>query len=67
MVVKGYDTSPPTPREDVEEALRKHFASRGIKLIHAYVPVDFDTLTLCSYAFIYVYEEYEAEALEDVF
>ncbi|WZZ63182.1 hypothetical protein YC2023_063289 [Brassica napus] len=64
MVVKGYDTSPPTPREDVEEALRKHFASRGIKLIHAYVPVDYDTLTLCSYAFIYVYEEYEAEALK---
>ncbi|CAN6888771.1 unnamed protein product [Brassica oleracea] len=62
MVVKGYDTSPPTPREDVEEALRKHFASRGIKLIHAYVY--FDTLTLCSYAFIYVYEEYEAEALK---
>ncbi|KAH0881558.1 hypothetical protein HID58_068952 [Brassica napus] len=28
MVVKGYDTSPHTPREDVEEALRKHFASQ---------------------------------------
>ncbi|XP_056841914.1 uncharacterized protein LOC108861956 [Raphanus sativus] len=64
MVVKGYDTSPPTPREDVEEALRKHFASRGITLIHADVPVDFDTRALCSYGFIYVYEEYEAEALK---
>ncbi|XP_018491456.1 uncharacterized protein LOC108861954 [Raphanus sativus] len=64
MVVKGYDTSPPTHRVDVEEALRKHFASRGIKLIHAYVPVDYETLTLCSYGFIYVYEEYEAEALK---
>ena len=60
MVVKGYDTSPPTPpkevvveamikhlgydtftptpREVVEEALRKHFASRGITLIHVAVP-----------------------------
>ncbi|KAL0900366.1 hypothetical protein Bca101_084327 [Brassica carinata] len=63
MVVKGYDTSPHT-RGDVEEALRKHLASRGIKLIHAYVPVDYGTRTLCSRAFIYVYEEYEAEALK---
>ncbi|KAJ0237130.1 hypothetical protein HA466_0250410 [Hirschfeldia incana] len=63
MVVKGYDTSPPTPREDVEEALRTHFASRGIYLIHADVPVDYETRALCSHAFIYVYEEYEAEAL----
>ena len=39
MVVEGYDTSP--PREDVEEALKKHFASRGINLMHVSVPVDY--------------------------
>ncbi|CAH8356634.1 unnamed protein product [Eruca vesicaria subsp. sativa] len=64
MVVKGYDTSP--PREDVEESLRKHFASRGIKLIHVSVPVDFHGRILCcrSHALIYVNEECEAEALK---
>ncbi|CAH8290873.1 unnamed protein product [Eruca vesicaria subsp. sativa] len=65
MVVKGYDTSP--PREDVEEALRKHFASRGIKLIHVSVPVDYyDSRIPCcrSHALIYVNEECEAEALK---
>ncbi|CAH8291113.1 unnamed protein product [Eruca vesicaria subsp. sativa] len=62
MVVKGYDTSP--PREDVEEALRQHFASRGIKLIHVSVFEDYDTLVLCRCALIYVNEECEAEALK---
>ncbi|KAH0931391.1 hypothetical protein HID58_008508 [Brassica napus] len=39
MVVEGYDTSP--RREDVEEALKKHFVSRRIKLMHVSVPVDY--------------------------
>ncbi|CAH8290993.1 unnamed protein product [Eruca vesicaria subsp. sativa] len=63
MVVKGYDTSP--PREDAEEALRQHFASRGIKLIHVSVSEDYyDSRILCSYGLIYVNEECEAEALK---
>ncbi|CAF1946132.1 hypothetical protein HID58_073962 [Brassica napus] len=85
MVVKGYDTSPPTPpkevvveamikhlgydtftptpREVVEEALRKHFASRGITLIHVAVPEE-NSHILCSHGLIYVNEECEAEALK---
>ncbi|KAJ4874389.1 RNA-binding (RRM/RBD/RNP motifs) family protein [Raphanus sativus] len=64
MSVEGYDTS--SPREDVEEALRKHFASREIKLIHASAPqVDDDRLTiLCRYALIYLNEEDEEKALK---
>ncbi|XP_018455010.1 uncharacterized protein LOC108826135 [Raphanus sativus] len=64
MVVEGYDTSP--PRKDVEEALKQHFASHGIKLMHASVPVD---CKFCKFfsrrrALIYVNGECEAEALK---
>ena len=64
MVVTGYDTSP--PRVDVEDALRNHFASHGIKLIHVSVPRDFK---FCKYfnrrrALIYVNGDCEAEALK---
>ncbi|KAJ4896847.1 RNA-binding (RRM/RBD/RNP motifs) family protein [Raphanus sativus] len=64
IAVEGYDTTS-HPRVDVEEALRKHFASRGIKLIHASAPeIDIDFTILCRYALIYVNEEDEAEALK---
>ena len=36
-MVEGYDTS--LPREDVEKALRNHFASCG-NIIHVYVPIN---------------------------
>ncbi|CAG7886658.1 unnamed protein product, partial [Brassica rapa] len=61
MVVEGYDTSP--PREDVEEALKKHFASRGINLMHVSVPVDYKCRNRRR-ALIYVNGECEAEALK---
>ncbi|CAF2101849.1 hypothetical protein HID58_019634 [Brassica napus] len=61
MVVEGYDTSP--RREDVEEALKKHFASRGIKLMHVSVPVDYKCRNRRR-ALIYVNGECEAEALK---
>ncbi|CAH8339346.1 unnamed protein product [Eruca vesicaria subsp. sativa] len=64
MVVTGYDTSPPLNDSVVEMALKKHFASFGIKLIHASVPVDMHSLILCSHALIYVYEEFEADVLK---
>ncbi|KAJ0236418.1 hypothetical protein HA466_0257240 [Hirschfeldia incana] len=64
MVVTGYDTSP--PREDVEDALRKHFASHGIKLIHVSVLVDCKFCKFVSRrrALIYVNGDCEAEALK---
>ncbi|KAG2259949.1 hypothetical protein Bca52824_079243 [Brassica carinata] len=53
------------PREGVEEALRKHFASRGIKLIHASAPeVDYRGTILCRFALIYVNEEDGEKALK---
>ncbi|KAG2300929.1 hypothetical protein Bca52824_037401 [Brassica carinata] len=60
------DTTPPQPpREGVEEALRKHFASRGIKLIHASAPeVDYRGTILCRFALIYVNEEDGEKALK---
>lgn len=61
MVVEGYDTSP--PRKDVEEALKQHFASHGIKLIHASVNMD-DNFCSRRCALIYVNGECEAEALK---
>ncbi|KAG5413137.1 hypothetical protein IGI04_000704, partial [Brassica rapa subsp. trilocularis] len=61
MVVEGYDTSP--TREDVEEALKKHFASRGINLMHVSVPVDYKCRNRRR-ALIYVNGECEAEALK---
>uniref|UniRef100_M4F0X2 RRM domain-containing protein n=1 Tax=Brassica campestris TaxID=3711 RepID=M4F0X2_BRACM len=61
MVVEGYDTSP--RREDVEEALKNHFASRGIKLMHVSVPVDYKCRNRRR-ALIYVNGECEAEALK---
>ncbi|WZY80374.1 hypothetical protein YC2023_026758 [Brassica napus] len=61
MVVEGYDTSP--RREDVEEALKKHFASRRIKLMHVSVPVDYKCRNRRR-ALIYVNGECEAEALK---
>ncbi|CAF2119312.1 unnamed protein product [Brassica napus] len=61
MVVEGYDTSP--RREDVEEALKKHFVSRRIKLMHVSVPVDYKCRNRRR-ALIYVNGECEAEALK---
>ncbi|CAH8356689.1 unnamed protein product [Eruca vesicaria subsp. sativa] len=56
---------PPSRREVVEEALRKHFfASFGITLIHVFVPQVDDSDILCSHGLIYVNEECEAEALQ---
>ncbi|KAJ0260926.1 hypothetical protein HA466_0041520 [Hirschfeldia incana] len=57
MVVQGYDASLPT--EVVEEALKKHLTSRGIKLIHVSVPAEY-----CICALIYANRECEAEALK---
>ncbi|KAL0732666.1 hypothetical protein Bca4012_008875 [Brassica carinata] len=63
MSVEGYDTS--SSRDEVEEALRKHFASREIKLIHASAPeVDERRTILCRYALIYLNEEDEEKALK---
>ncbi|KAL0732718.1 hypothetical protein Bca4012_008927 [Brassica carinata] len=63
MVVEGYDGS--TDRTDVEEALIKHFASRGIKLIHVSVPeVDKTHTILCRCGLIYLNEEDEEKALK---
>ncbi|KAG2259819.1 hypothetical protein Bca52824_079113 [Brassica carinata] len=60
IAVKGYDTS--LRREDVDGALREHFASCG-NIIHVHVPIDESSGTLCSYALIYVNEEDEEKAL----
>ncbi|KAG2300928.1 hypothetical protein Bca52824_037400 [Brassica carinata] len=65
IAAEGYDTSQLPPREGVEEALRKHFASRGIKLIHASAPeVDYRGTILCRFALIYVNEEDGEKALK---
>ncbi|CAN6902003.1 unnamed protein product [Brassica oleracea] len=60
IAVEGYDTS--LPREDVDGALREHFASCG-NIIHVYVPIDENSGTLCRYALVYVNEEDEEKAL----
>ncbi|CAN6907761.1 unnamed protein product [Brassica oleracea] len=60
IAVEGYDTS--LPREDVDGALREHFASCG-NIIHVHVPIDENSGTLCRYALIYVNEEDEEKAL----
>ncbi|XP_009117999.2 uncharacterized protein LOC103843052 [Brassica rapa] len=60
IAVEGYDTS--LRREDVDDALREHFASCG-NIIHVYVPIDENSGTLCRYALIYVNEEDEEKAL----
>ena len=44
--MEGYDTS--LPREDVDDALREHFASCG-NIIHVYVPIDENSGTLCRF------------------
>ncbi|KAF3497454.1 hypothetical protein DY000_02057780 [Brassica cretica] len=47
IAVEGYDSS--SRKDVVEEGLRKHFASRGIKLIHAFAhELDFNRTILCS-------------------
>ena len=46
IAVEGYDTS--LPREDVDGALREHFASCG-NIIHVYVPIDENSGTLCRF------------------
>ncbi|KAF3569755.1 hypothetical protein F2Q69_00063430 [Brassica cretica] len=58
--VEGYDTS--LRLEDVDEALRKHFASCG-KIIHVSIPRNSDWTILCQYAFVYFNEEDEEKAL----
>ncbi|KAF3498042.1 hypothetical protein DY000_02057748, partial [Brassica cretica] len=58
--VEGYDTS--LRLEDVDEALRKHFASCG-KIIHVFIPRNSDWTILCQYAFVYFNEEDEEKAL----
>uniref|UniRef100_M4EDP9 RRM domain-containing protein n=1 Tax=Brassica campestris TaxID=3711 RepID=M4EDP9_BRACM len=60
IAVEGYDTS--LPREDVDDALREHFASCG-NIIHVHVPIDESSGALCRYALIYVNEEDEEKAL----
>ncbi|CAF2050998.1 unnamed protein product [Brassica napus] len=60
IAVEGYDTS--LPREDVDDALREHFASCG-NIIHVHVPIDENSGTLCRYALIYVNKEDEEKAL----
>ncbi|CAN7096582.1 unnamed protein product [Brassica rapa subsp. narinosa] len=60
IAVEGYDTS--LPREDVDDALREHFASCG-NIIHVHVPIDESSGTLCRYALIYVNKEDEEKAL----
>ncbi|WZZ83479.1 hypothetical protein YC2023_104051 [Brassica napus] len=60
IAVEGYDTS--LRREDVDGALREHFASCG-NIIHVHVPIDESSGTLCRYALIYVNEEDEEKAL----
>ncbi|KAL0732801.1 hypothetical protein Bca4012_009011 [Brassica carinata] len=58
--VEGYDTS--LGMEDVDEALRKHFASCG-KIIHVSIPRNNEWTVLCKYAFVYFNEEDEEKAL----
>ncbi|CAG7867033.1 unnamed protein product [Brassica rapa] len=58
--VEGYDTS--LRMEDVDDALRKHFASCG-NIIHVYVPRNYEETILCRYAFVYVNEEDVEKAL----
>ncbi|KAJ4903332.1 hypothetical protein Rs2_17283 [Raphanus sativus] len=58
--VEGYDIS--LRIEDVDEALRKHFASCG-KIIHVYIPGNNEWTILCKYAFVYFNEEDEEKAL----
>lgn len=60
IVVEGYDTS--LRREDVEEALRKHFASCG-NIVHVYVPINEETDIPNRFSFIYVNGEDEEKAL----
>ncbi|CAN7064186.1 unnamed protein product [Brassica oleracea var. botrytis] len=62
IAVEGYDSS--SRKDVVEEGLRKHFASRGIKLIHAFAhELDFNRTILCRCGLIYVNEEDEEKAL----
>ncbi|CAA7039742.1 unnamed protein product [Microthlaspi erraticum] len=64
IYVEGYDTS--LPADDVNFALREHFASCG-EMIHVYIPtvVGSRCLTLNRYGFIYVRGEgAEEKALE---
>nr|VDD58966.1 unnamed protein product [Brassica oleracea] len=58
--VEGYDTS--LRLEDVDEALREHFASCG-KIIHVSIPRNSDWTILCQYAFVYFNDEDEEKAL----
>ncbi|CAF2050982.1 unnamed protein product, partial [Brassica napus] len=58
--VEGYDTS--LRMEDVDDALREHFASCG-KIIHVSIPRNYEETILCRYAFVYVNEEDEEKAL----
>ncbi|XP_013602654.1 PREDICTED: uncharacterized protein LOC106310008 [Brassica oleracea var. oleracea] len=60
IVVEGYDTS--LPREDVEKALRNHFASCG-NIIHVYVPINDESDIPNRFSFIYVNGEDEEKAL----
>ncbi|KAL0654113.1 hypothetical protein Bca4012_096804 [Brassica carinata] len=60
IVVEGYDTS--LTREDVEKALRNHFASCG-NIIHVYVPINDESDIPNRFSFIYVNGEDEEKAL----
>ncbi|XP_013603772.1 PREDICTED: uncharacterized protein LOC106311084 isoform X1 [Brassica oleracea var. oleracea] len=63
IAVEGYDSS--SRKNVVEEGLRKHFASRGIKLIHASAhELDYRGTILCRFALIYVNEEDGEKALK---